>query len=124
MPARYGMGRVGRSLGTGVASESVARGEGSVVGVSAWRMVAAGMSSTRVSSRLATANGPDPIGWRPNGVVASSATGISPSRCCGAMGWVAAWRKPPSGVASVNTIVRLPFTWTLTSFQDRAAGPV
>ena len=84
----------------------------------------AGMSSAVSSSRLATANGPDPIGWRPNGSSASWSTGMSASRCAGAIGWVAAWRKPPSGVASVKTIVRIPIGWTVTSFHEPAPGPV
>ena len=34
---------------------------------SGWRIVPAGMSSAVSLLRLATANGPDPMGWRPNG---------------------------------------------------------
>ena len=55
----------------GVASESVARGEVPGDGGDAASRVAAGISSARSSVRLATANGPAPIGWRPNGSSAS-----------------------------------------------------
>ena len=84
----------------------------------------AGMSSAVSWSRLATANGPEPTGWRPNAISPSRATGTSASRCAGAIGWVAAWRNPPRGVVSVNVTVRAPSARTDTSFHDPAPGPV
>ena len=68
----------------------------------------AGIRSAASSLRLATANGPDPIGWRLNDRSASWSTGIPARMWAGAIGWVAAWRKPPSGVLSVNTTVWSP----------------
>ncbi len=113
----------GRCVGAGWASESfVGAGEADASGVSS--TVAAGMSSAVSWSRLATANGPDPTGWWPNGAAARSVIGTSASRCAGAIGWVAAWRNPPRGVASVNTTVRESTVWTATSFHDPAPGPV
>ena len=67
MPARYGTGRVGRPSGGAVASESVDRGVAPAPEAPSRCRVAAGMSSAASSVRLAMANGPDPIGWRPNG---------------------------------------------------------
>ena len=84
----------------------------------------AGTSSAVSLSRAVTANGPEPIGSRPDGSSTSWSTGMSASTCAGAIGWVAAWRKPPSGVARVKTTVRIPTGWTVTSFQEPAPGPL
>ena len=67
IPFRYGTGRAGGLAGPGVASESVATGVVPSPGTSGGRIVPAGMSSAVSLLRLATANGPDPMGWRPNG---------------------------------------------------------
>jgi hypothetical protein len=48
---------------------------------------------------------------------------MSARRCAGAIGWVSAWRKPPSGVASVNVTCRGPVALTVTSLHDVADGP-
>ena len=74
------------------------------------------------SLRLATANGPDPMGWRPNDRSASWSTGTSARMWAGAIGWVAAWRNPPSGVFKVKTTVRVPAVATVTSFHEPAPG--
>ncbi len=52
-----------------MASESVATGVVASPASSGGRIVLAGIRSAASSLRLATANGPDPIGWRPNGPV-------------------------------------------------------
>ena len=102
MPGRYGVGRSGRSVGLAVVSESVGAAEGSASASIGGMADSAGMSSALSSSRVVSANGPDPTGWRPNVWSASRFTGTSSRRWAGAIGWVAAWRNPPSGVLSVN----------------------
>src|SRR6478672_11976874 len=123
MPARYGSGRCGRLVGEAVDSES---GDelGDALAVPPSSAICAGISDAEVSLSWVIANAPDPIGSPPNGSWSSESTGKSPSRWTGAIGWVRACRKPPSGVSRVNR------TWcgltalTVTSDHEVADGPV
>src|SRR5262245_56001772 len=123
MPLRYGVGRVGRAMAVGVASESVAAGLDPAGGVGSDMTAVAGIRSALSSVRLATAKGPEPMGWCPNGSLARLPTAMPASRWDGAIGWVAAWRKPLNGVIRVITTVRWPSVLTWTSFHEPAPGP-
>src|SRR5689334_12496688 len=125
MPARYGSGRDGRRVGPGVVSESVAVGLGDEdASTSGGGIAPTGTSVAEVSVSSVRAKGPEPIGRWPNGSVGSAETGTSASRWAGAIGCVSAWRKPPSGVVSVNVTWCGPCAATSTSLQDDAEGPL
>ena len=76
------------------------------------------------ASQLTSLNGPVPIGASLNGSWASAAGATSCSRWSGRSGWVAAYRKPPSGVASSKLTVRESMTVRVTSRHELAPGPV
>ena len=83
----------------------------------------AGTSRAWRSSRAASRKEPDPTGRRPKVAAGRSAGATPSSRWRGAIGWVAASRKPPSGVARVRTTVRSSGALAVTSRHDAAPGP-
>ncbi len=86
-----------------------------------------GVAAARIApdrSRLTSLNGPEPTGLLPNGSVGSWSGDTCESRWAGAIGWVAASRKPPSGVDSASCTVSGSITVAVTSRHDSAPGPV
>ncbi len=104
MPDRYGSGR-SRPRGRRRGRQRVGRRGGRVrVGLRRPRPAidAAGASVAEVDVSSTSANGPEPTGCCRTGGPAGGRPGRRPGDGPGAIGWVAAWRKPPSGVARVK----------------------